>query len=111
MPKNLIDFDPTSGMRTYHVHEDGKNHLIYEQDNVEPLMDVAHEVRARGGIEHDGMRYLTNLPNTVVLELMTKHHINILQKMTPTDEARFERLMDTEYARFKMTDKRIHIAR
>lgn len=110
MPKNLID--RVGDLKTYHAFEDGKNFIGYEQDNVQPLMDFAHAVREEVDTARSSpdMYKVCTLPLTVVEELRIKHGINVLLKLTPADERRFNYLLETQYKAFKMTNKKVWLA-
>lgn len=106
MAKNLLDV--VGDVATYHAFEDGKNYIQSVQHDVEPLMDFAHAMReetAHGKDEYCAAR----LPLTIVEELMRKHGINLLQKLELKDERRLMQLLETEYARFKFTNKKMFI--
>lgn len=110
MPKNLLD--QVGDLRTYHTFEDGKSFISYEQADVEPVMDFAHAMREEvdtAKASPDCFNY-AHLPDTVVLELIFKHKINPLKKLTPTDEKRMYYLLETEYRRFKLTNLRMALA-
>jgi hypothetical protein len=107
MPKRLLDVDP-SGLRTYHTLEDGKNYISYEQDNLQPLMDLAHEVREHGDIKRTAdIVPHASLPMSVVLQLKFKHGIDVLAKLEPADEQRLNYLLETEYKAFKLTNMKM----
>lgn len=107
MPKNLID--RVGDLKTFHTMEDGKNFISYEQDDVQPLMDFAHAIRTEADTAdaNPDMHCFCRLPNTVVEEIRIKHGINLLAKLTPSDELRLWHLIETEYPAFKMTNKRM----
>src|SRR6478752_1186107 len=107
MPKNLID--RVGDLKTYHTMEDGKNFISYEQDDVQPLMDFAHAIREETDVTraNPDAHVYCRLPNSVVEELRIKHGINILARLSPTDESRLWYLIETEYRAFKMTNKRM----
>ncbi len=108
MPKRLLDISP-DGLKTYHTLEEGRNYISYEQDDVQPLMDLAHEVRALGGNDKMTEEIVAHatLPMSVVLQLKFKHGINVLQKLEPQDERRLNFLLETEYKAFKLTNKKM----
>src|SRR4051812_7362247 len=97
MSKNLLD--QVGDLRTYHTVEDGKNYISYEQNDVEPVMDFAHAMREEADtakVSPDFFNY-AHLPDTVVLELIFKHKINPLLKLTPAEERRMYNLLETTY--------------
>ncbi len=109
MAKTLLD--KVGDLVTYHAFEDGKNHIGYYQADVQPLMDFAHAIREEADPAKEDPEFFCymHVPDTVVLELKFKHGIDLLQKMTKTEERRLYYLLETEYKRFKYTNLRMHI--
>lgn len=109
MPKRLLD--NIDGLRTYHTYEDGKNYISYEQDDVGPVMDLAHEVRNYGDQIRGEIVPHARLPMTVVLELKARHGIDVLKRLEPADERRLNYLLETEYKNFKLTNMKMWLAK
>lgn len=105
--KRLLDVDPISGQEVwweYDGHE--KRATITHTENVQPALDLAHglamdENRTKKGIKGDMWHY-AKVPATVILEMKQKHGVDFFDK---NDWPRVFRLLNTEYSRFKTTQK------
>ncbi|HEX3156697.1 MAG TPA: hypothetical protein VHV32_18860 [Candidatus Angelobacter sp.] len=107
MPKILLD--QVGDLKTFHTIEDGRNFISYEQDDVEPLLDFAHAMRTEADTARaspDCFNY-AHLPDSIVLDLKFKHGLDLLKRLTPTDERKLYALLETEYAKLLFTNMRL----
>ena len=106
MSKQLLSFDPHSGMRISTAFEDGKNKIIYEQ-NVEGHLDVAAKYRNELHADHDkkeDLRHVAFVPDTVILRMKFEDNCDFYDK---TQWKRVLYLLQTKYPACKTTNKRI----
>jgi hypothetical protein len=107
MSRLILDHNPLSGESVFFEFDNHTDEvrITHEQD-VSKFMDIAHEIavddtQTAEGIRKDMWRY-AKLPNTVMVEMLTKHGVNVFDR---NDDAKFFDLLNTEYARFKTTTK------
>ena len=88
--------------KDYHVHADTSG-IRVEQD-IEPHLKWAQEQRniprnSRFLKKRDtGFKPYCNVPDSIALDIMTKHHINIHDKNIQQEDMRkFKRIIKTEY--------------
>jgi hypothetical protein len=104
--KRLLDYDPLSRQEVWwESHGDGKTTITHTQD-VQPVLDLAHglamdENRTSKGIKGDMWHY-AKVPATVIMEMKDKHGVDFFDR---NDWPRVFRLLNTEYSRFKTTQK------
>ncbi len=107
MTKRLLDFNPLSGEKVwfeYTAHNDEVS-ITHEQD-VSDLLDLAHYRATDGnysakGIKDDWWHY-AKVPNSVIIEMKQKHGVDFFSK---NDAKRVFQLLNSEYKRFKTTEK------
>ena len=110
MTRRLLDYNPTTGETAwydYNRHED-KAIITHEQD-VTGILDFAHgksvSNATANGIKGDMWHY-ARVPNAIILEMKTKHGVDFFDK---NHRKRMFALLNTEYARFKTTDKKHNV--
>lgn len=106
--KELIDFDPLTNTKTYHDYdEETDTTTIIDVQDIQPYMEVAHELRnddqyTRDGIKNDMWHY-ANIPNSIIDRMSREDGVNVFNK----DQAReVMKLLNTKYSFCKTTRKR-----
>lgn len=105
--KRLLDIDPISGQEVWwEYNQREKSVTMTHTENVQPALDLAHELamdtnRTNKQIKGDMWHY-AKVPATVILEMKQKHGVDFFDK---NDWPRVFRLLNTEYSRFKTTQK------
>lgn len=104
--RHVLDYDPVTGVTQYFDYDHAQNmiHLTSTQD-VSRALDLAAELRAdtdrtKNGIKTDLLHYAI-IPPLIQMEMKTKHGVNFWDK---NDDPRTYRLINDEYARFKVTN-------
>lgn len=113
MAKLLLDHNPLTGERTWFEFNNHDNlvNITHEQD-VDQHLDLAHALAVdddltKQGIKKDMWRY-AHVPNTVIIEMKQKHGVDFFDR---NDAAKVFDLLNTEYKRFKTTNKTHRIKR
>jgi len=101
----FFEYDPTLGVRydMDYDEESGNVHMTYTQD-VQPLLDLAHRVRADGVTDNGikkGFWHYCSIPTAVQVELLNKG-IDIFKA---NDFPRLCEEINTNYPYLKMTQK------
>lgn len=107
MTERLLDFDPMTGLKTFHDYDETTETTIirYEQD-VEPILDANkwdqnHADRKMG----DGLVHVARVPVGIQLEWFTKHGVCMWDQ---NHRGRVNRLLDSnEYKYLKRLPIRI----
>lgn len=105
MARELLDFDPVTGIVEYYEEtSDGKFHIHTYQD-VEPAMDAAQRMRNEGGPDavwkRDGVSMYATLPMVIVHDML-KRGINVFDQ---NDMPKVIQEINTTYSNFKTTHK------
>lgn len=109
MSKRLIDYDPISRTSTYHDYDhETKKTIITETQDVTDYLErnkalAGESEYKRKGIKSDWYHYAT-VPNTVLVEIMRKHNIDINNK---DDLPKFELVLSSNEYRYLRTVDRI----
>ncbi len=105
-----LSVDP-GGLVTKTTYEDGRNVIKYEQD-VQDHLDVASELRADTGRwereKKESFAHAAFVPDIVILDMRTRFGVNFYDK---EQRPKVMQLLETEYKRFKTTDKKLYIPR
>lgn len=108
MTRRLLDYDPLTGISTYFQFEAATDvmHITTEQD-VAPILKAAEMRRhdadySSQGIKDDWWHY-ARLPTTVIMEMKTKHGIDMMAPNTDWKSAL--KILNREYPYFKTTEK------
>jgi hypothetical protein len=106
MTRRLLDHNPLTGETCWYdySHHEDKAIITHEQ-KVDGILEFAHgkslSHATAKGIKKDLWHY-ARVPNSIILEMKTKHGVDFFDK---NDEKRMFALLNTEYARFKVTEK------
>jgi len=111
MTKRLLDYNPLSGEKVwfeYGQHNDQMT-ITHEQD-VSGILDYAHHKATnldytKKGIKEDWWHY-AKVPNSIILEMKQKHGVDFFNQ---NDARRVFKLLNTEYKRFKTTEKQHNV--
>ena len=106
MARKFLSFDPFSGLLTTTVEEDGKNHIIYDQD-VQNHLDLAARCRNERHPDFDkkdDIRHVAFVPDVVIVKMLTEDHVNFYDK---DQRPQVLKLLETKYPNCKTTTKRI----
>lgn len=105
MAKRLLDYDPYSGLTTYHSYDahTGKNTLSYEQDT-QHILDAAHVIandaeHTRRGMK-DSMLHYAHLPDIVLLKMKFEDGVD---PFNPNNGKAVFDLVNSKYQRLKTT--------
>jgi hypothetical protein len=107
MTKLVLDHNPLSGETVYFEFDNHSDEIkITHEQEVSKHLDLAHAIASDTsitdrGIKDDMWRY-AHVPNTVILEMKSKHGVDFFDK---NDSPRVFALLETEYKRFKTTTK------
>ena len=107
MTRRILDVDPLSRMTVYWDYDAAQNKAtITHSQDVEPALELAHalamdENRTAKGIKGDMWHY-AKVPSTVIMEMKSKHGVDFFDK---NDWPKVFYLLNTEYSRFKTTQK------
>ena len=103
--KELIDYDPATGLRTYFISDDDTQfHIHYEQD-VSKILDENKRRQNDPTLRSDGYKigwhHTANIPDIVILEWRTKYGVDIFN---PDHAKAVKRLlMSPDYAHCRTT--------
>lgn len=82
MPKRLLDYDPVTGLKTYHEydHQTRKTTIGYEHDDLSPVLDWNHDQETSG--LHDRQRkkdiwHCATIPEAIILKWRTEEGLDI----------------------------------
>jgi hypothetical protein len=104
-----FDYNPTTGLITTTAFEDGRHVIKYEQD-CEPFWQENARFRANTDLwakgKKDGMAHVAFIPDVVILDMKTRFGVNFYDK---ADDKKVLKLLETEYAKCKTTDKKLWI--
>ena len=82
---------------------------ITHEQNVEGILEFAHgkaiSNATKKGIKNDHWHY-ARVPNAIILEMKTKHGVDFFDR---NDSKRMFALLNTEYSRFKTTEKKHNV--
>jgi len=81
MAKRLLDFDPFTGMKTFHEYDEteDKTYISYEQD-VEPILDRNKAAQNENTGPMGDMVHVASIPSTIQLKWLVEHGVDILNK-------------------------------
>lgn len=107
MTRKFISYDDTKDLLTTSIEEDGKSHIVYEQD-VQPYLDSAayfrtNETKDAQG-RKDGFWHVAFVSDTVILRMKIEDGVNFYDK---AQHKRVLSLLQTKYPACKTTNKRI----
>jgi hypothetical protein len=109
MSRKILSFDKNKQLLTTTTFEDGKHVVKYEQE-LQPYWDENARFRANGDLwakgMKDGMAHVAFIPDLVILDMLHKHGVNFY---APEDGPKVRKLIETEYAYCKTTDKKLWI--
>jgi len=101
MAERLLDFDPVTGLKTFHDYDDATETTIirYEQD-VEPVLDAnKHDHNHADKKMGDGLVHVARVPIGVQLEWYVKYGVRMWD---PNHRGKVNRLLDSnEYLYLK----------
>ena len=81
MSKRLLDYDPVTGLKTFHTYDEteDKTFISYEED-VEGLLDRNKAMQADAtGPMGDGV-HVASIPPTVQMQWMIKYGVDLMNK-------------------------------
>lgn len=103
--KQLLNFDPVTGLITYSAQEDGKEIIGYKQD-VEPILEVCAEMRKTDDFWNEGVKnsfvHYASVPDAIILRMWIEDKCNFYDK---NERPRILRLINTKYPECKVTTK------
>ena len=107
MTKRILDFNPLSGETvTFEYEQHSDRMTITHSQDVTNQLHFAHGLATLDGYSSHGMKndmwHYAHVPNTVILEMKSKHGVDFFDR---NDSKRVFHLLNTEYKRFKTTDK------
>lgn len=82
MAKRLLDYDPFTGLMTFHDYDETDDTTIisYEQD-VEPILDRNKEMQNHGPSGPMGdMCHVASIPSSVQLKWLIEHGVDLTNK-------------------------------
>lgn len=81
MSKRLIDFDPNTGVSTFHDYDetDDRTFISYEQD-VEPILDANKALQNEATGRMGDMVRVASIPTTVQLKWLTEYGVDLMNK-------------------------------
>lgn len=81
MSKRLLDFDPNTGMKTFHSYDESDERTIisYEQD-VEPILERNKRLQNEASGPMGDMVHVASIPSSVQLKWLIEHGIDLGNK-------------------------------
>jgi hypothetical protein len=83
MSERLLSYDPATGMKVYHLHDNESEAtsfgLRYEQD-VQPVLDYNKEAQNEGFDRRSDMWHAAKVPAVILMEWLTKHGVRYWDK-------------------------------
>jgi hypothetical protein len=82
MSERLLDFDPNTGMKTWHSYDESDDRTIlrYEQD-CQPILDRNKEMQNHGPSGPMGdMCHVASIPSSIQLKWLVEHGVDIGNK-------------------------------
>ena len=98
MSERVLDYDPTTGMRTWFSTSDDEDtwHIRYEQDTA-TVMDANKEQQTDGFDRGADMWHAARIPLVIMMEWMTKHGI---EAWNPSHKEGVRRLLNSSDYRY-----------
>lgn len=107
--KELLDFDPDTGLRTYieFPNDDSRFEIRYEQD-VQATLDALTPLRNDEDRKKDGIKrswwHVAHIPDIVILKLRSEHGLDVFN---PNHTKRISQLIQSsDYLRLHCTSGR-----
>lgn len=94
--KTLLDYDPLTGVRTYHEYDhSARKFYIHEEQDVSKILDKNKELAnnssyKQAGIKQDHYHFAT-IPNVVVMQLKNDLNLDVFNK---DDLVKIEKLLN-----------------
>lgn len=94
--KRLLDYDPFTGIKTYHEYDHSvRKFYIHEEQDVESILNKNKELAnnssyKQAGIKQDHYHFAT-IPNIMVMKLKNEHNLDIFDK---DDLVKIEKLLN-----------------
>lgn len=81
MNKRLLDFDPVTGLKTFHSYDasEDKTIISYEQD-VEQILDANKRAQQENTGKMGDMVHVASIPCSVQLKWLIEHGVDITNK-------------------------------
>lgn len=81
MARRLLDYDPITGVETYHEYDEAedKTYVSYEQD-VEPLLDRNKRLQNEAQGSMGDMVHVASIPPTIQLKWLIEHGVDLMNK-------------------------------
>jgi hypothetical protein len=102
-----LSYNPTSGLMTSTAEEDGRNVVKYEQQ-LQGHWDLTQEARNSGDLWAKGIKeemvLAAFVPDLVIVDMLTRFGVNFYDK---NQRKRVLQLIETEYPKCKMVNKRL----
>ena len=97
--KRLLDFDPLSGMKTFHDYDDATDTTIvsYEGDS-QGVLDQCKEDANHADRKLGDMAHVARVPPEIQMEWITKYGVDMFNK---DHRGAVNRLLDGEYKYLK----------
>jgi hypothetical protein len=79
MAERLLDYDPNTGMKTWHSYDEATERTIlrYEQD-CEPILDANKEFKNHGNHKMGDGFIAAHIPSVVMLKWLTEYGVDVL---------------------------------
>ena len=107
MSKRLLDYDPLTGIKTFHHYDSTTNQTHIEQtQDVQKILDYTKSKAndssyKRRGIKSDWYHF-ARVPNTVILELKNKYNLDVFDKH---DLPKVEKVLQRDYPKLLTVDR------
>lgn len=81
MAKRLLDYDPNTGMSTFHDYDatDDRTIVSYEQD-VEPIIDRNKAMQSENSGRMGDMVHVASIPSSIQLKWLIEHGVDLMNK-------------------------------
>jgi hypothetical protein len=106
MTKRLLDYDPNTGLKTFHQYDEAEDRTIltYEQD-VEQILDQNKRDLNHGNHKMGDGYLAARIPSVIMLKWMTDYGVDV---MNPDHADAVKRLLNSsEWMHLKRTPFRI----
>tara|TARA_Y100000593_G_C4244020_1_gene303689 strand:- start:757 stop:1077 length:321 start_codon:yes stop_codon:yes gene_type:complete len=99
--RRLLDFDPVTGLKSYHEFKDGRNVIEYEQD-VSKILDYNKHIQNENQSEYRRNRdmwHIASIPQVVILKWLHEDGIDVFNDDHLDDVVK--KLNDPEWAHLR----------
>lgn len=101
MNERLFDYDPASGMTTWFSYDEENDRMLFRyEEDVQETLDYNKSSQADGFDKRSDVWHAAKIPNTILMEWMTKHgvrywdpnHKDGVRRLLNSDEYRYLRV-------------------